>query len=421
MKSGNRALVVAISRPDSSDHSTEEASLNDSYDRHNRPRERRTLILDALRERYGDVVRVEHPRESESLQIYADYQVHDPKMVEFICTAWKKWEALGVGGRDTGNFHPRFIVTEETKRLGIIPPMVPCNMTLHRDEFERLSDSVMGQVGYYCTDFVTPIVGTLLEELQWDRAVVSLAVDESMAEDLVSDQISVDPCHGRAVAYAITTHPGHHSSFSSYGGYCYVNHAALAAVIYQVKFSKNKVAILDVDYHCGNGTASIFYKDPSVLTISIHCDPNVEYPFHSGYADQTGTGDGEGATLHIPLPPHTSWEPVYRDALHRAMVAIQEYGAEALVVSLGLDTHDGDQVATRRAGFHLKGQDYKDMGFMIGSMAPSNIPICVIQEGGYLMEVVGPTAADVVAGMVTCLSNRIDHQPSRGDVAKRKI
>lgn len=104
-------------------------------------------------------------------------------------------------------------------------------------------------------------------------------------------------------AYAVTTHPGHHASSDSFGGYCYINHAAMAARYLQTEYDFAKVAVLDVDYHAGNGTVSIFYCDPSVLTISIHCDPDVEYPFNSGWADQTGAADGLGSTLNIPLPP----------------------------------------------------------------------------------------------------------------------
>ena len=90
------------------------------------------------------------------------------------------------------------------------------------------------------------------------------------------------------------------------------------------------------DYHCGNGTASIFYQDPSVLVISIHCDPEWEYPFHSGYADQCGKLEGLGTTLHLPLPPKTTWEGAYKSALEKAMERIQSHNSQALVVSLGL-------------------------------------------------------------------------------------
>ena len=146
--------------------------------------------------------------------------------------------------------------------------------------------------------------------------------------------------------------------------------------------------------HCGNGTASIFYEDPSVLVVSIHCHPDHDYPFHSGFEDETGAGKGKGATLHLPLLPGTTWKE-YNPALETAMKKVQSFGAEALVVSMGLDTHDGDPCAIRRAGFAMSGKDYVEMGQWIGSYAPK-IPILVIQEGGYRMDKVPGAASDVL-------------------------
>lgn len=150
------------------------------------------------------------------------------------------------------------------------------------------------------------------------------------------------------------------------------------------------------DYHCGNGTASIFYDDPTVFVVSLHCDPDWDYPFHSGFADQTGANDGIGLTLHLPLPPGTEWD-VYGPALEKALDRILDFGAQALVVSLGLDTHEGDEVSVRRAGFRLRGSDYLEMGQTMGRMI-RDMPTVFIQEGGYKMDVVGEVAADVVVG-----------------------
>ena len=107
------------------------------------------------------------------------------------------------------------------------------------------------------------------------------------------------------------------------------------------KKKKCRVAIIDVDYHCGNGTSSIFYSDPSIFFTSIHCDPAIEYPFNQGYADQIGSGEGEGTNLHIPLAPGAMWNTTYKKALDKAMEAIVEFDATGLVISLGLDTYDG--------------------------------------------------------------------------------
>lgn len=162
-----------------------------------------------------------------------------------------------------------------------------------------------------------------------------------------------------------------------------------------------RVAIIDIDYHCGNGTASIFYNDPDIFFCSIHCTPDVDYPWNAGYDDQVGAGKGEGATLHIPLSPGSTWEGSYKQALEKAMGAIVKFDASALVVSLGLDTHEGDSVAVNGGGFKLKGKDYFELGMCIGrhiAMAGKHIPCVFVQEGGYKMDTVGYAAADVVGG-----------------------
>jgi acetoin utilization deacetylase AcuC-like enzyme len=213
----------------------------------------------------------------------------------------------------------------------------------------------MGAMGYYCTDNMTPIVGSLERELQEDATIVCHAVRCAF--------------HENNVVYAVTTHPGHHANRDNFGGYCYLNNAALCARLMQRqletgkcivgedgeivsnywggdsgnsnKKKKCRVAIIDVDYHCGNGTASIFYSDPSIFFTSIHCDPAIEYPFNQGYADQIGSKEGEGTTLHIPLAPGATWDGAYKEALEKAMKAIAEFDVAGLVVSLGLDTYDG--------------------------------------------------------------------------------
>ena len=228
-----------------------------------------------------------------------------------------------------------------------------------------------------------------MQELLADTAVVQTAVDAAVASPMP-----------RAV-YALPTHPGHHAAADSFGGYCYVNHVAAAARLLQTKLRSEsneqpRVAILDVDYHAGNGTASIFYKDPTVLVVSLHCDPDWDYPFHSGFADETGSGEGVGTTLHLPMPPGTTWESSYQQNLQDGLKAIKEFGPSAVLVSLGLDTHDKDPCAIQRAGFHLQGKDYRAMGRMIAEELPPRCPTIFLQEGGYRMDKIAEAASDVV-------------------------
>lgn len=153
--------------------------------------------------------------------------------------------------------------------------------------------------------------------------------------------------------------------------------------------------LLSLTKHGGNGTASIFYEDPSVLMISIHCHPDWEYPFHTGFEDETGEGKGKGVTLNLPLRPGTTWAE-YSVALKKATDTINSFGANALVISLGLDTLLGDPCAIKGAGFKLSGDDYKEMGRSVGK--DCKLPTVVIQEGGYKLDDVPKAAADVVIG-----------------------
>jgi len=128
----------------------------------------------------------------------------------------------------------------------------------------------------------------------------------------------------------------------------------------------------------------------------LHCDPEFDYPFHAGFSDQTGAGAGEGKTLHLPMPPKTHWQE-YQKSLETGLKAIQDFGAQALIVSMGLDTLDKDPCANRRAGFCLAGDDYVELGKTVGQ-AVRGLPAIIVQEGGYHMEKVGQAATDVVLG-----------------------
>mmetsp|Transcript_14774 Transcript_14774/g.26830 ORF Transcript_14774/g.26830 Transcript_14774/m.26830 type:complete len:420 (-) Transcript_14774:460-1719(-) len=407
-------LVRVISAEVPSSNLTQPAT-NDNFDRHNKPRFRRALILSALNDKYPQLVSFAKPPSSASSTLVDECDlvdlysgVHDDGMIRFLVEAWPKWKEMGPPW-DKDNCHPEWrdegCVDDDN-----IPPLIPCHSAFRRDGIERPSTNVMGAMGYYSTDSITPIVGSLVKELQEDAAIICSAVDFAYLES--------------NVVYAVPTHPGHHASRDCFGGYCYLNNAALCArllqrcletgtkIISNGKIVRNywideeqgqkkscRVAIIDIDYHCGNGTASIFYQDPNVFFTSIHCDPNVDYPWNAGHEDQVGSGEGEGTTFHIPLSPGATWEGQYKSALEKAMSAIVDFDAAALVVSLGLDTYEGDSVAVNGGGFQLKGSDYYAMGLCMGKyMAGKHIPCVFVQEGGYKMDAVGDAAADVVCG-----------------------
>ena len=317
--------------------------------------------------------------------------VHNRGMVEYLKTAWDRWMEMPAKNRC------KFFRRE--KDAVSIPALVPSNFAQRSERGCRAGTDIHSQTCWYHTDDETPIFEGL-----WDTLEVDLAVDVCTAMDMVKDAINDHP-HWSKYYYALVTHPGHHAGRSSIGGYCYVNNAAVIANMltrHEKQFCKNgvyeykKVAILDVDYHCGNGTISIFWDRPDVFVASIHADPSGDYPWNSGFADQVGEGDGEGTTLNLPLPRGVGWTE-YRVALKRALAAIKEFGAEAIIVSLGLDTHIDDPVQEKAtAGMRLTSEDYFDMGKLL---AGAEVRLCFVQEGGYQVDVAGALVAQVLKGV----------------------
>ncbi|MEO6898091.1 MAG: histone deacetylase family protein, partial [Caldimonas sp.] len=182
--------------------------------------------------------------------------------------------------------------------------------------------------------------------------------------------------------------PGHHAGADFMGGYCFLNNAAVAAQGL-LEAGSARVAILDVDYHHGNGTQSIFYERADVLFASVHGDPLTEYPFYLGHADETGLGAGEGFNLNLPLPARSTVETWFA-ALDAACARIVRHRADALVVSLGLDTFVGDPIST----FALATSDYLRLGEQLARLG---LPTVFVLEGGYAAAELGVNAANVLA------------------------
>jgi len=189
-------------------------------------------------------------------------------------------------------------------------------------------------------------------------------------------------------AYALARPPGHHAAADSYAGYCFLNNAAIAAAAWAGRGAR--VAILDVDYHHGNGTQQIFAARSDVCFVSLHADPAHEYPFFSGYADEDGVGSGEGCTRNFPLPLGTAWD-AYAPALDAAAAVIRQFAPDGLVVSLGVDTAAEDYDT-----FQLAGPDFARMGEKIGGLG---LPTLLVQEGGYDLGVIGRNVVSVLRGV----------------------
>ncbi|MGE4292523.1 MAG: histone deacetylase family protein [Desulfovibrio sp.] len=230
------------------------------------------------------------------------------------------------------------------------------------------------RAGYYCIDTFTP-----LNRNAWLAA--RRAVDCTLtAADRILD--------GDRLAYALVRPPGHHAERRSFGGFCYFNNAAVAA---NRLSALGRVAVLDVDYHHGNGTQDIFYERGDVLTVSIHGHPSFAYPYFSGFGSEHGAGAGRGANLNIPLPEHVGGGE-YRKALHRALSRIAHFRPTFLVVSLGLDPAKGDPTGT----WSLTALDFEENGKMIGSLG---LPTLVVQEGGYRIPSLGQNARRFFIGL----------------------
>ena len=283
--------------------------------------------------------------------------IHSPRYLNFLATAWHQWVALDATNADRD----------------ILPSTWP--IRTFRSDIEP--DNFAAKVGLYSYDAGTPFTsGT------WVAARAGAHCALSAAQQVLA---------GVRSSFALSRPPGHHAGTDFFGGYCFLNNAALAAQ-YLRDQGMAKVAILDVDYHHGNGTQAIFYDRPDVFFVSIHGDPRTEYPFYLGHADEEGMGAGLGANLNLPLPRGTNFV-TWSDALTTALAAIDRFGADALVVSLGLDTFEGDPVS----GFQLQSDDYLRLG---ERLARVGLPTVLVFEGGYAVQEVGINAANVLEAFV---------------------
>ena len=279
--------------------------------------------------------------------------IHSERYLAFLENAWSEWVAL-----DPDN------ATRDA-----LPSVWPTR-TFRSDV---LPDNFAARMGLFSFDAGSPLTsGT------WVAARAGADCALSAAQALVE---------GDKAAFALSRPPGHHAGADFFGGYCFLNNAALAAQHLRAA-GMARVAVLDVDYHHGNGTQAIFYDRPDVFFASLHGDPRTEYPFFLGYADETGAGAGEGANLNLPLPRGTDYGH-WSDALEVALAAIARFGAEALVVSLGVDTFAGDPIS----GFTLQSDDYLRMG---ERLQQAGLPTVLVFEGGYAVADVGINAVNVL-------------------------
>jgi acetoin utilization deacetylase AcuC-like enzyme len=286
--------------------------------------------------------------------------VHDTGYVEFLRTAYDR-------------------NTQATGRPG---PLVP--WTFATRHTGRRPNSLRGLLGYYAFGWGSPILEGTWTAAYWSAQCALTAADRVLA--------------GGHAAYALCRPPGHHAGRDLYGGFCYLNNAAIAARYVQAQFPHDlpgfgesgsqpdrsappRVAILDIDYHHGNGTQSIFYADPTVLYCSLHAHPDDDYPYYWGEAGERGEGPGEGLNRNWPLPQGID-DAGYLAVLDEALAAVHEFGPAALIVSAGQDVGLGDP----SGGFAITPAGLQAIGRRIAALG---LPAVIVQEGGYRLETLG--------------------------------
>ena len=281
--------------------------------------------------------------------------IHSQRYVDFLAGAWDEWVALDPANAQRDAIPSYWPI--RSFRSDVLPASFPARM------------------GLFSYDAGSPLTsGT------WTAARNGAACAVTAARRVLQ---------GERAAFALTRPPGHHAGLDFFGGYCFLNNAALAAQALR-DGGMQRVAVLDVDYHHGNGTQAIFYDRADVFFASVHGDPHTEYPYFLGYADERGAGAGEGCNLNLPLAKGSGFAP-WREALRTALKAIAAFGADALVVSLGVDTFSGDPIS----GFGLQSGDYLSMG---EDIAAAGLPTVVVFEGGYAVAEVGINTVNVLDG-----------------------
>lgn len=264
--------------------------------------------------------------------------VHDEEYIHFLQTAFQEWS----------HTEPE----SEYEKTALLPATFPT------DRRHKMPQTILGKAGWYISDLSAPIVqGTFL------AAVSSANCALSGARAVLE---------GERSAFALCRPPGHHAGKASCAGYCYINNAAVAA---NWLAGFGKTAILDIDYHAGNGTEDIFYERSDVLTLSIHADPAQDYPYFSGYASETGEHAGLGCHHNFPLPAGAQ-DKQYLQTLEKALKIIQQAGTERLVLSAGMDIYAGDPLGN----FQITTEGINNIGKKIAEL---ELPTLIVMEGGY--------------------------------------
>jgi acetoin utilization deacetylase AcuC-like enzyme len=286
-------------------------------------------------------------------------RVHDPALVHWLEGAWSECRPFS---------SRREVIPDTIRHAGFADALA---------HFSEPLGSAMGRLGYWCFDTMTPIVEGTYDAA---RGAVDVALS---ALDAVLE--------GESSAYALCRPPGHHAGRSMIGGFCYFNNAAIVAATMTQKLA-GPVAVLDVDFHHGNGTQQIFYGRSDVIYVSLHADPDREFPYFAGRSDELGRGEGEGANRNFVLGAGVD-DAQYLETLARALDFIKGFSIKGLVISLGVDTYELDPICDLK----LTTAGYARMGALVAGLA---LPTVIVQEGGYHVRDIGINVRSWLRGYV---------------------
>lgn len=341
--------MIVIYTPDHKKHApTHETFHGELVSCFEKP-DRLDIIYDTLKSKQHKFIK---PTE-ESHAIISE--VHSTRYIDFLKRAWNTWVAINPANEKKQPF-----------------PSVWSVRTLRSDNEPR---NFVAQLGLYSMDNNTPI-----DKGTWIAAKAAADAVTTAAEEL---------SNGANAVFCATRPPGHHAGYDYMGGYCFINNVAITARKLQLTGCK-RICIFDIDFHHGNGTQSIFYKSPDVFYVSIHGNPQTEYPFFSGYSDEKGVGEGYGYNLNIPLSAGTPSDKWF-EAFNEAISFIIKYKPDAIIISLGLDTFVGDPIGK----FSLQSEDFIKIGRGLYNM---HTPTIFVLEGGYAIKELGLNVSNVVDG-----------------------
>lgn len=279
--------------------------------------------------------------------------VHSERFVDFLAHGYGEWHSL------PNAFEEMMPSTRPVPGLNDYPA------------------HIIGRAGWHLSDFSCPVVAKT-----WGAVKASADTALTAAAAVAA---------GDRAVYALCRPPGHHAQRERAAGFCYLNNAAIAARF--LRNSTERVAVLDIDVHHGNGTQEIFYQSDDVLTVSVHANPDNFYPFFHGQQSQTGAGAGLGFNKNIIVPVKAD-TVAWLKAVEEALGAIMAFNPGALVVSLGLDAHEADPLA----GGAVSTEGFGEMALLIQS---AGLPTLIVQEGGYLTPYLGDNLASFLIGFET--------------------